>query len=73
MKENKKKLSQAMLFIILFGIVSLFSDMTHEGASSIRGAYLSLLGASAATIGFVAIFWTSSLFRRSRWWASTAG
>ena len=42
-----------MLFIILFGIVSLFSDMTHEGASSIRGAYLSLLGASAATIGFI--------------------
>ena len=42
-----------MLFIILFGIVSLVSDMTHEGASSIRGAYLSLLGASAATIGFI--------------------
>lgn len=42
-----------MIFIILFGIVSLFSDMTHEGASSIRGAYLSLLGASAGVIGFV--------------------
>lgn len=42
-----------MLFIVLFGIVSLFSDMTHEGASSIRGAYLSLLGASAGAIGFV--------------------
>lgn len=42
-----------MAFIILFGIVSLFSDMTHEGASSIRGAYLALLGASAGTIGFV--------------------
>lgn len=42
-----------MVFIILFGIVSLFSDMTHEGASSIRGAYLSLLGASAGVIGFV--------------------
>ena len=42
-----------MLFIVLFGIVSLFSDMTHEGASSIRGAYLSLLGASAGTIGFI--------------------
>ena len=41
-----------MLFIILFGIVSLFSDMTHEGASSIRGAYLTLLGASAGAIGF---------------------
>ena len=53
MANTKKKLSQAMLFIILFGIVSLFSDMTHEGASSIRGAYLSLMGASAAAIGFV--------------------
>ena len=42
-----------MTFIILFGIVSLFSDMTHEGASSIRGAYLALLGASAGTIGFI--------------------
>jgi MFS family permease len=51
--NRKKKLSQAMLFILLFGIVSLFSDMTHEGASSIRGAYLSLLGASAGTIGFI--------------------
>ena len=51
--KNKNRLSQSMLFIILFGIVSLFSDMTHEGASSIRGAYLSLLGASAGAIGFV--------------------
>lgn len=42
-----------MCFIVLFGIVSLFSDMTHEGASSIRGAYLALLGASAGTIGFI--------------------
>ncbi|WP_082676808.1 MFS transporter [Peptoniphilus phoceensis] len=48
-----KKFSRAMLFIILFGIVSLFSDMTHEGASSIRGAYLAMLGASAGTIGFI--------------------
>ena len=52
-KMKKKQISQAMLFIIMFGIVSLFSDMTHEGAASIRGAYLTLLGASAATIGFV--------------------
>ncbi|MBR3038369.1 MAG: MFS transporter [Clostridia bacterium] len=35
------------------GIVSLFSDMTHEGARSILGEYLNLTGASAATIGFV--------------------
>jgi MFS family permease len=51
--KNRPRLSQAMMFIILFGIVSLFSDMTHEGASSIRGSYLSLLGASAGTIGFI--------------------
>lgn len=50
--KAKKHMSQAMTFIVLFGIVSLFSDMTHEGASSIRGAYLSLLGASAGVIGF---------------------
>ena len=51
--DQKKKMSKAMVFIILFGIVSLFSDMTHEGASSIRGAYFTFLGASAGTIGFV--------------------
>ncbi len=50
---KKHRISQAMLFIILFGVVSLFSDMTHEGATCIRGAYLALLGASASTIGFV--------------------
>lgn len=42
-----------MTFILMFGVVSMFSDMTHESANSIRGAFLSLLGASAATIGFV--------------------
>lgn len=51
--KQKRKYSQAMAFVVLFGIVSLFSDMTHEGASSIRGAYLTLLGASAGTIGFI--------------------
>lgn len=50
---KNKKLSNSLIFIILFGIVSLFSDMTHEGASSLRGVYLSLLGASAGTIGFI--------------------
>lgn len=51
--KTKKHLSQAMVFLIMFGVVSLFSDMTHEGASSIRGAYLTLMGASAGVIGFV--------------------
>lgn len=54
----KRKIAEgsAMAFIILMGIVSLFSDMTHEGARSILGSYLSLAGASAATIGFVSGF-----------------
>ncbi len=52
--NNKSKLkSGAMTFILLMGIVSLFSDMTHEGARSILGEYLNISGASAATIGFV--------------------
>ena len=53
MKEKWKNVTPAMTFILLLGVVSLFSDMTHEGAASVRGAYLALLGASAATIGFV--------------------
>ena len=51
--DKKKALSGAITFITLMGIVSLFSDMTHEGARSILGEYLNLAGASAATIGFV--------------------
>jgi hypothetical protein len=42
-----------MIFIVLLGIVSLFSDMTHEGARSISGQYLEILGASAAVVGFI--------------------
>ncbi len=50
---KKKNVNVALSFIFLMGIVSLFSDMTHEGARSIYGSYLSLDGVSAATIGFI--------------------
>ena len=50
---NKKHLRGAVAFITLMGVVSLFSDMTHEGARSVLGEYLNLAGASGATIGFV--------------------
>ena len=53
MKKRSQAAGGAMAFIVLMGIVSLFSDMTHEGARSILGEYLNLAGASAATIGFV--------------------
>jgi hypothetical protein len=44
----------AWKFIILVGVVSLFSDMTYEGARSITGPFLGSLHASAAVIGMVA-------------------
>jgi MFS family permease len=43
-------------FIVLIGVVSLFSDMTHEGARGITGPFLATLGASGAIVGFVAGF-----------------
>jgi MFS family permease len=44
----------ALFFVILVGCVSLFSDMTYEGARSITGPFLKLLGASAVVVGLVA-------------------
>lgn len=43
-------------FILLIGVVSLFSDMTHEGARGITGPFLASLGASATAVGFIAGF-----------------
>lgn len=51
MKDMKKK---ALIFILLLGIISFFSDFTHEGARSIYGSYLGLIGASALVISFAA-------------------
>ncbi len=48
--------TSAVKFIVLLGIVSLFADMTYEGARSITGPYLAILGASATVVGFVAGF-----------------
>ncbi len=44
----------AWKFIILVGVVSLFSDMTYEGARSITGPFLGSLNASATVVGIVA-------------------
>jgi len=46
----------ALKFVILLGVVSLFADMTYEGARSITGPYLALLGASGMVVGVVAGF-----------------
>lgn len=46
--------NSALKFVILLGIVSLCADATYEGARSITGAYLSVLGASGTVVGLVA-------------------
>ncbi|MGZ7108977.1 MAG: MFS transporter [Methanobacterium sp.] len=56
-EENKYILkNHAFKFIILLGVVSLLADMTYEGARSITGPYLEILGASAFLVGFVSGF-----------------
>ncbi|WP_290596247.1 MULTISPECIES: MFS transporter [unclassified Archaeoglobus] len=46
-------MQKAVRFIILMGLVSLFGDMTYEGARSVVGPYLATFGVSAALLGFV--------------------
>ncbi len=57
MKEKKKRdyslVKSSIIFIILMGIVSMMSDMTHEGARSIYGSFLSLVGASPKVISLI--------------------
>ncbi|MEM4245328.1 MAG: MFS transporter [Candidatus Nanoarchaeia archaeon] len=48
--ENKKN---AILLILLFGVISLLGDIIYEGARSVNGPYLNTLGANAAIVGLV--------------------
>ncbi len=45
--------NSAFQVILLMGAVSLFGDITYEGARSITGPYLAILGASAGIVGLV--------------------
>ncbi|MDW8353276.1 MAG: MFS transporter [Bryobacterales bacterium] len=45
---------RALRFILLLGLVSLLADATYEGARSITGPFLAVLGASGAVVGTVA-------------------
>jgi MFS family permease len=44
----------AFRFVWLMGLVSLFSDMTYQGAHANAGPYLALLGAGGTVVGIVA-------------------
>ena len=43
----------AFRFILLMGVVSLFGDIAYQGARSVTGPYLAVLGASAGIVGLV--------------------
>jgi hypothetical protein len=46
----------ALTFVLLFGAVNLFADMSYEGARSVTGPFLGSLGASGLIVGSVAGF-----------------
>lgn len=49
---NASMKRKALLFILMLGIISFFSDFTHEGGRSIYGPYLNLIGASVFAVAF---------------------
>jgi MFS family permease len=51
MPANTK--ANALRFVLLIGAMSYFADFVYEGARSVLGPYLLLLGASGAAVGFV--------------------
>lgn len=51
MKQQSMK-KKAFVFLLLIGIISMLSDFTHEGARSIYGPFLSVLGVSAFLVAF---------------------
>jgi MFS family permease len=50
---SKEERATALRFIVCLGVVSLFADMTYEGAYSIIGPRFQELGATAAVLGAV--------------------
>ena len=46
--------NKALNFVLLIGAMSFFADFAYEGARSITGPYLAVLGASATLVGFIA-------------------
>jgi predicted MFS family arabinose efflux permease len=46
----------AVRFVLLVGVLSFFADFTYEGARSVLGPYLALLGASGLVVGLVTGF-----------------
>jgi hypothetical protein len=73
---------RALRLVVLLGVVSLFADMTYEGARSITSPFLAVLGASGTVVGLVGGLgelagyalrpWSGRLADRThRYWALT--
>ncbi len=43
----------ALRFVIMIGVVSLFADCAYEGARSVTGPFLAVLGANATLVGII--------------------
>lgn len=54
MSDSPERRRAAIRFIVALGFVSLFADMTYEGAYSIMGPFLKDLGATALEVGIIA-------------------
>jgi MFS family permease len=53
-QSASQKRASALRFIVCLGVVSLFADMTYEGAHSLIGPYLKDLGATAFQVAMIA-------------------
>jgi len=52
--NTERMRKRALKFVLLIGVVSFFADFTYEGARSINGPFLAVLGVSATLVGFIA-------------------
>jgi MFS family permease len=52
--DSQAQRKAAIRFIVCLGVVSLFADMTYEGAHSIIGPFLKEKGATATEVGIIA-------------------
>ena len=53
MRQRAADASPALKFVLMVGVMSFFADFTYEGARSITGPYLGLLGAGAFAISVI--------------------
>jgi MFS family permease len=51
---SKPTQKAALKFVLLIGVLSFFADFTYEGARSVTGPFLGILGATGTVVGVVA-------------------